>query len=193
VDNQPVGAPMLFDETTQGAIKLPDFSDRLAPGWHVVDLRMSNGVSMPYAMTIDYSSTNPVNSSQCTMAVQTSLKDATVAEGAVSEVDVTVSNRSKEIVPTPIAIVGIPGGLEVRVDQLKELVKSGQIAAYEIRGREVILYWRDMDGGASVKIPLSVIAAVPGKYTGPSSRAYLYYTDEFKQWTPGLSVTITPK
>jgi hypothetical protein len=44
-----------------------------------------------------------------------------------------------------------------------------------------------------VKIPLSVIAAVPGAYTGPSSRAYLYYTDEFKQWVPGVTVTITPK
>ena len=66
-------------------------------------------------------------------------------------------------------------------------------AAHEIRGREVILYWRDMDAGSTVKVPLSVIAAVPGTYTGPASRAYLYYTDEFKQWQPGMKVTITPK
>jgi hypothetical protein len=36
-------------------------------------------------------------------------------------------------------------------------------------------------------------AAVPGTYTGPASRAYLYYTDEFKCWTQGLGVTISPR
>jgi alpha-2-macroglobulin-like protein len=40
---------------------------------------------------------------------------------------------------------------------------------------------------------LSLVAAIPGTYTGPASRAYLYYTDEFKQWAPGMKVTITPK
>jgi hypothetical protein len=193
VDNQPAADPILLDAATQGAIKLADFSGKLVPGKHVVDLRMTDGNQIPYALTVDYNSITPASANDCKLSIQTSLKDATVAEGAQSEVDVTVTNVSSDAVPTPIAIIGLPGGLEPRVDRLKELVKSGQIAAYEIRGREVILYWRDMAGGSSVKIPLSVIAAVPGTYTGPASRAYLYYADEFKQWQPGMKVTITPK
>jgi uncharacterized protein YfaS (alpha-2-macroglobulin family) len=193
VDNQPVGDAIAFDASTQGAIKLADFSGKLLPGKHVVDVKMTDGNQMPYALTVDYNSITPASSGDCKLTIQTSLKDKTVAEGAVSEVDVTVSNLSKDIVPTPIAIIGLPGGLEPRVDQLKELVKAGTIAAYEIRGREVILYWRDLDGASSVKIPLSVVAAVPGTYTGPASRAYLYYSDEFKQWQAGMQVTITPK
>ena len=35
--------------------------------------------------------------------------------------------------------------------------------------------------------------AVPGSYTGPASRAYLYYTDEYKSWAPGLKVNIAPR
>jgi hypothetical protein len=50
-----------------------------------------------------------------------------------------------------------------------------------VRGREVILYWRDMQPNQKIEIPLSVVGAVPGTYTGPASRTYLYYTDEFKQ------------
>jgi hypothetical protein len=42
-------------------------------------------------------------------------------------------------------------------------------------------------------LPLSLVAAIPGTYTGPASRAYLYYTDEYKSWTPGLRVNITPR
>src|SRR5204863_2950873 len=89
--------------------------------------------------------------------------------------------------------LGIPGGLEVRHDQLKELVKSGRIDAYEVIGREVVLYWRYLKAKDSFALLLSLVAAVPGSYTGPASRAYLYYTDEYKNWAPGLKVSITPR
>ena len=76
---------------------------------------------------------------------------------------------------------------------MKELVKSGKISAYEVLGREVVLYWRALDKEARVDLSLSLVAAVPGKYVGPASRAYLYYTDEHKQWADGLKVEIEPK
>ena len=38
-----------------------------------------------------------------------------------------------------------------------------------------------------------LIAATPGKHTAPASRAYLYYTDEHKHWTPALETEITAK
>ena len=60
-------------------------------------------------------------------------------------------------------------------------------------GREVVLYWRGLDKEARVDLSLSLVAAVPGKYAGPASRAYLYYTDEDKQWVDGLKVEIEPK
>jgi hypothetical protein len=76
---------------------------------------------------------------------------------------------------------------------LKELVKSGRIASYEVIGREVVLYWRALAGGATVEVPIEVTAAIPGKYTGPASRAYLYYTDEFKQWADPVAVEVKAK
>ena len=91
-----------------------------------------------------------------------------------------------------IAIVGIPGGLEPDYDQLGELVDAGTIAAFEVIGRDVVLYWREMVPEAQVQLPIRCTAAVPGTYTGPASRAYLYYTDELKQWADGLVVNITP-
>jgi hypothetical protein len=121
------------------------------------------------------------------------LRDTTIPEGAATEADVIVTNKTGDTLPTPIAIIGLPGGLEPRHDQLKELVKSDRIAAYEVRGRQVILYWRDIQPNEQIEIPISLTAAIPGKYTAPASRAYLYYTDEFKQWQPGMTATITPK
>ena len=94
-----------------------------------------------------------------------------IKEGNVTEAQVTIENKSDAVVPTPIAIIGIPGGLEVRHDQLKELRDKGTIASYEVVGREVVLYWRELKARTKVELPLSLVAAVPGKYTAPASEA----------------------
>ncbi len=193
VDGHPMGAPVPFAADTKGAIKLADVSEMMSPGKHTIELRMAGGSSMPYAIAVNYHDEKPASSEQCKVKLHVDLKDKQIVEGAVTEADVTVSNLSKEGIPTPVAIIGIPGGLEVRHDQLKELVKSGKIDAYEVRGREVILYWRQLKAAQEVRLPLSLVAAVPGTYTAPASRAYLYYTDEFKVWVGGTQVTITPR
>ena len=72
-------------------------------------------------------------------------------------------------------------------------MKKGTIDAYEVLGREVVLYWRGMEPNSRRTIPLSLVAAVPGTYTGPASRAYLYYTDEQKTWVDGAKITILPR
>ena len=95
--------------------------------------------------------------------------------------------------PTPIAIIGLPGGLEPRHDQLKELVKAGRIAAYEVIGRDVVCYWRHLPAGESITFPISCVAEVAGEYTGPASRAYEYYANEFKIWVAGKTITINPR
>jgi hypothetical protein len=37
---------------------------------------------------------------------------------------------------------------------------------------------------------LSLIGAVPGTFSGPASRAYLYYTDDEKAWAAPLGVRV---
>jgi hypothetical protein len=72
-------------------------------------------------------------------------------------------------------------------------VKGRVIDFYEIRGREVILYWREIAPKKEYKVPISLIAKIPGEFTAPASRAYLYYTDEFKKWVAGTKAKIIPK
>jgi hypothetical protein len=154
---------------------------------------MEGGAAMPYSLAVNYHNTTPASARECKVALKVALSDAQVAEGAVTEANVTVTNGADGPIPMTVAIVGIPGGLEPRHDQLKELVKAGKVAAYEVIGRDVVLYWRQMTVGQKIELPISCVAAVPGTYTGPASRAYLYYTDEFKTWVGGLKVAITPR
>jgi uncharacterized protein YfaS (alpha-2-macroglobulin family) len=190
VDGRPVGAPLAFTASNQGALIMPDFTRDLAPGKHTVALKMEDGSSMPFSISVKYNSLLPESAKEAQVGLQVVLRDSQIQEGSVTEAVVSIANKSEQAVPTPVAIIGIPGGLEVRHDQLKELVKSGRIDAYEVTGREVVLYWRYLKAKDKFDIPLSLVAAIPGSYTGPASRAYLYYTDEFKNWAPGLKVNI---
>jgi len=193
VDGKQVGEAMSYDGKTEGALTLPDIAKSLSAGVHRVELRMEGGEPTPYSVAVNYSAFKPQSSKDCVLDLDVKLSQTILSEGNSADAFVTVSNHSKEVVPNPVAIVGLPGGMEPRHDQLKELVTKGKIDAYEVRGREVILYWRAIDANAKVELPISLIAAIPGSYTGPASRAYLYYTDEHKNWSNGLKVEIVPK
>jgi alpha-2-macroglobulin-like protein len=193
VDNQTVGDWVNFDKSTQGAIKLPNLAELLTTGTHKVELRMEGGKPMPYSLAVNYNVKRPVSSNDCQLDINVKLAKENLIEGVATEAFVTVVNKSKDAVPNPVAIIGLPGGLEPRHDQLKELVKKNTIDAYEVRGREIVLYWRALGAGETKQVPLSVVAAIPGSYTGPASRAYLYYTDESKKWVPGVHCDIAAK
>jgi alpha-2-macroglobulin-like protein len=193
VNGKEVGEPVAFDAQTQGALELPCPGELLSAGKHTIQVRMIDGCEMPYSISVDYHSLTPDSSDACKVRLEAKLRQQKVEEGAVTEAVVTLTNRTEESIPTPMAIIGVPGGLEVRHDHLKELVKAGKIAAYEVLGRDLVLYWRAMSPSQQIELPISLTAAVPGTYTGPASRAYLYYTDEHKQWLEGLKVTITPR
>jgi hypothetical protein len=194
VDGQPVGAPVRFTPDDQGVLRLPDISEQLTAGTRKIELRMENGGGdMPYSIAIDYNALTPASSKESAVAVQVALNRNEVSEGDLVQARALVSNKTGQRLPTVVAIVGLPGGLEPRHDQLKELVKKGTIDAYEVMGRDVVLYWRGMEANGRVEVPLSLVAAVPGTYTGAASRAYLYYTDEHKTWVDGMRVSIVPK
>jgi hypothetical protein len=146
-----------------------------------VVLHMSGGSAVPYSVSVSYVTDQPADSSGCLVSLSQQLNKSSVREGETVDLNVLVRNRSAEGVAMTVAIIGIPGGLEARSDQLRELVKEAKLDCYELRPREVILYWRGLAAGAEKPVCLSLVAAVPGQYTGPASRVYLYYGDDAKE------------
>ncbi|MBN1960242.1 MAG: A-macroglobulin complement component [Deltaproteobacteria bacterium] len=190
LDDKPIGNQVAFTKESQGAILMPSLIEYLSEGNHQLSLRMHHGARMPYSISIKYNTLQPASSAHTKLSLKTKLANSKIVEGKVTEIRVDVANITNAAVPTPVAIIGIPGGLEVRHDQLKELVKSKKIDAYEVLGREVVLYWRQLKAKEVRSLPISCVAAIPGKYTAPASRVYEYYTDEYKHWVAGIDVEI---
>ena len=192
LDGQPI-ADVPFGAGQQGPIRLPDLAEKLTPGTHTVRLEMIGGGAMPYAFTLRYSAMTPASAANAPVRVTTALGTQKTTEGEPVEVRVHLESMSAEGQPMAVAIIGLPGGLEARAEQLKELVREKQVDFVETRGRDVVLYWRALAPSAKHDLTLSCIAVVPGTYEGPASRAYLYYTDELKDWAAGLKLEITAK
>lgn len=190
VDGRQMGSAVSFTKTAEGVIELSDIAEVLEPGAHTIEVSMKGGSPLPVSLGVTYFDSLPPSSELAPLGLDVTLRDTQITEGRTTEVEVKITNRKSDPVPNPIAIIGLPGGVEADIEALKELKKAGTIAAYETRGREVILYWRDLGSSATVALNLRVRGAVPGTYTGPASRAYLYYGDEHKEWKQGLEARI---
>ena len=191
VSSATASAPLDLSGSTALALSNADVTRLAAMGEsdHTVELALQGGFPVPFVVDVDYYTPQPA-SDDCSVQLSTALSATRVKEGECVDVNVTVRNLTDAGVAMTVAIVGLPGGLEPRTDQLRELVAERRIDAYETRGREVVLYWRGMAPRGEARVPLSVLAAVPGTYAGPASRAYLYYSDDKKHWVQPLRVTV---
>ena len=93
-----------------------------------------------------------------------------------------------------VAIIGLPAGMKVPTDmkQLTDLREKKVISYFELRGRELVLYWRNMAPNQKIDLSVDLVCDVPGEYRGPASRAYLYYSADHKHWIEPLTIKITP-
>jgi len=180
-----------FAKGTRNAIALAGLAEKLQPGDNKLTLKLTEENKLPYTVSVEYRSRLPASRDECPLRLTTKLDGENVAAGEMVALLAKLINTSDQGQPMTIAILGIPGGTRVRADQLEELKKSGTIDYFETRPREVICYWRGLRPKQEIDLRLDLVAEIPGRYTAPASRAYLYYTAEQKQWVDPVAVEIT--
>jgi hypothetical protein len=180
-------------------LDVPDVDKNLKPGRNPVRIGLSGKNQFPYTLSWSYHTLKPPSSDECRVRLATRLDRTKVNEGDTVRLTATVENQSSEPEGMTVAILGLPGGLTLPEDlkQLKDLTlprdggkEPGVISAWEIRGRELILYWRGLGPNQKIDVNLDLICRVPGQYAGPASRAYLYYNADIKCWVDPLKVVI---
>lgn len=192
IDGVAQDKPLVFDVSTRGTLTLPIAVQALPPGDHRIEVAMEGGGRMPCAISVQCHAERPDRGEAVPLALEARLTRNRVAEGEGLELRAVIQVTGTEAVASPVAILGIPGGCDLRHERLKELVQAGRIAAYEVRGRDLVLYWRQLVAGSRTDLAIDLIAAVPGSYTGPAGRAYPYYNDRLATWIDPLAIEITP-
>ena len=148
----------------------------------------------PFALNYTYTTLTPESAEQCAVKITTKLAKSEAVEGDTVPLHVTLKNKLKKGHGMAVAIVGIPAGMKVPTDmkQLTDLREKGQIAYFEMRGRELILYWRELAPEQKIALTVDLVCEVPGVYRGPASRGYLYYNADHKHWVAPLAIKIAP-
>jgi hypothetical protein len=182
-------------------LALPNAEEVLKPGKNAVRVEITGKNAFPYTLTWSYHTLQPVSADKFPVKLETKLAKTEAKEGESVRLTVKVENASGKGQGMAVAIVGLPGGMSLPEDlkQLKEYVRVPEdgsrplIGAFEIRGRELVLYWRDLAPEQKIEVPIDLVCRVPGEYSGPASRAYLYYTADLKHWVEPLKVIVAAK
>jgi hypothetical protein len=171
----------------------------LKPGANDIRVEVTGNNVFPYTLSWSYQTLKPASGEGCPVQLEAKLDKTEANENDTARLNVTLRNVSGKGQAMTVAIVGLPAGLTLPEDlkQLKDYTrleendtKPGRISAFEIRGRELVLYWRDLAPDAKIDVPLDLVCRVPGQYRGPASRAYLYYNHDAKHWIDPLSIKI---
>jgi hypothetical protein len=172
----------------------------LAPGKNEVVVRLTAGnTQIPYTLSWSYRTAKQASDTKSPLRLAARLSQPQVKEGQSVKLKTTLENVSGADQGMAVAVIGLPAGVTLPEDfaQLKELSRMrdngnqpGVIDAWELKGRELVLYWRELKADAKVDLDLDVICRLPGVYSGPASRAYLYYNAERKYWIDPLRITI---
>jgi len=182
-------------------LNLPDAEKHLQAGKNRLRVEITGKNVFPYTLAWSYQALQPPSAANCPVRLETRLARTESREGEAVRLTVKLENVSGQGQGMAVAVVGLPGGLTVPEDlkQLKEYARTPAdgsrplLSAFELRGRELVLYWRDLAPGQKIEVPVDLSCRVPGAYSGPASRAYLYYNADFKHWVEPLKMTITAK
>jgi hypothetical protein len=183
------------------ALELKDAEHALHAGRNDVRIEVTGKNVFPYTLAWTYQTLKPADAADCPVRLDAKLSETQVQEGDLVRLNVTLENVSGKGQGMATAVIGLPGGMTLPEDmkQLKLYCRQPEdgsrplVSAFEVRGRELVLYWRDLAPGQKIQVPLDLIARVPGEYTGPASRGYLYYNADHKHWVDPLHVTIAAK
>lgn len=159
------------------------------PGEHKLEVRYADGVKspLPYTLAADWRTLQQPSSDQCAVRLTTALSGTTAKTGESLRLTATLTNTdAAKGQPMTMALLGLPAGLTPQPWQLKQLQERGVVDFYELKDGRLACYFRDLKPGEVVTINLDLKAEMPGTYAAPASVAYLYYTDEFKWWVPGV-------
>ena len=202
-NNEVIGEAQLPDDPKNGStVEIIGLGSKLHAGENEIELVAERVKGLPFSVEILYHAMTLPSDDRCPLELTTEFvgvekvdtdsgtTQKPVASGATVQVKAQLTNKSDVGQPMTLATIGLPGGVEPRVEQLNELRDAGMFDYYEIRPREVICYWRTLAPRETKNIEFDVTAEIAGKYTGPASRAYLYYTAEQKVWTQPLKIEI---
>lgn len=182
--NNKVAARKSYQAGERDAIVIDSLEKFLKDGVSEITVSFEDTKSaLPFSLAVSYNTWQPSSAEQSKVKLETSLSTNKVKIGQTVRVSTVLTNKTNTGLPMTVSVIGLPAGLSAQPWQLKELQEKRVIDFYEVTPSTVVFYFRQMKPEEVRVINLDCKAEIPGLFTAPASRAYLYYTNEFKVWS----------
>jgi TonB family protein len=173
-----------YEKGHQEPIVLAGLESFMSTSKNDIEVKFSNTkTALPYTVAMNYSTALPNSQEACVIKLKTKIAKTKIKVGETVRLKTTLTNSTAEGQPMTMAIVGLPAGLTAQPWQLKELLDKKAFDFYEVIGNNLVFYYRQMKPSEERIINLDLKADIAGSFDAPASSAYLYYTDELKDWT----------
>jgi len=182
--NSKVVARKKYEAGERDAIVIDSLERFLKDGTSVIGVSFEDTKNaLPYSLSVSYNTWQPSTAEQCKVKLETAISANKIKVGQTVRISTVLTNKTNTGLPMTVAVLGLPAGVSAQPWQLKELQEKKIVDFYEVTPSTVIFYFRQMKPEEIRTINLDCKAEVPGFFTAPSSRAYLYYTNEYKIWS----------
>jgi uncharacterized protein YfaS (alpha-2-macroglobulin family) len=176
-------AEQAYKAGERDAIVINGIEKYLTAGKNKLELKYRNAKNpLPYSIAVSWNTDLPQSAKECMVDLKVDLNDTKVKTGETVRLKVNLENKTNQGLPSTMAIIGIPGGCSAQPWQLKEMQEKKLIDYYEISRNQLNIYYRQMAPNEIKTLNLDLKAEVQGKFLSPASNAYLYYTNEYKEW-----------
>jgi hypothetical protein len=182
---QPVGT------AEQQPLAIADAERRFRPGKNPLSLSLAAVGTMDYLLRFRLATDKPEAGAGPLLLV-TRLESPLVRREKTVGLTLEVANSDAQAVLLPVVVLGLPAGLEPRVEQLQQLKKLGTIDQFTLDGRQLTLAWSSFEGRKRLALRVELAAVAAGRFQGPPSFAYLYHTPDAQRFAAPLSVEIAP-
>ncbi len=173
-------------------LNLEDIPALSTPGKHKIAVNFKKTKKpIPFEVEVMYhSKIGQKGDGECPIRLTTNWNSEDPRVGETIRLSSKIQNVTSDSVATPLAIIGIPGGLSVQPWQLKSFQDEGLIDYYEVEDDRVVFYLDHMGPNEEKEIDLDLKVELPGVYQAPASQAYLYYNNETVSWAIADEVRI---
>lgn len=180
-----------YEKDTKSELNIQGLEKFLGVGQSEIEVQFAKTKeSMPYTLGVEWTTYTPPVSKECKVNLTTKMSQSSIDHGQTVRLEAQLKNRSSEGLPMTMALIGIPSGLSVQPWQLKELQEQKVYDFYELKDNYLIIYYRDMAPDEKCTVNLDLKSEIPGLFQAPASCAYLYYTNEYKNWIHGERIEI---
>lgn len=189
IDGGFAGAVDVKDGETEPVV-LDGFTAALRAGSHSIVVRSVEGSNLPFTVAVEGRQDLPDDAADGALRIATELSATQVEEGALTRLSARVTKVDPTDVGMCVAVLGIPAGLELQARELERLATSKAVDFVELRGRDLVVYWRSFGAEHERKLHVDLVARIPGTTTGPASRVAPYYQPERRTFAPPLRIEV---